>query len=509
MRGEPQDDVVADQRWSRRCPPRARLLSRGANLSDPRRQTRRIAFGTAARLVGRTLGAVISLLALREATRYFGPVQWGPITAALAWFTVFSYLGSPGLATLTMREIARPRADVGSVFGQALKATLMISLGAALVSLVLALPVYWGRSITLSMVLILAPGVPLTALFLTSGSVLVGTRRSGTRALLDLVSSAFLLGATLFVVDTQLRPRGYAVAFVASLAATALAAVALAVYAVRPKFNSTREELVGMLRASLPLGQFDLFAVVYARADSIMLFLIKGSRPTAWYGLAFQIATFLFALPALLANTVLPDFMSESIERRHFLARRALDVLLTISLPLPVFGVVFARPFVIWLAGKDFSRAGPLLAILTIAAAISLVNGYLFQMAVYAGAEKGLWRAVGVVTAANLAANAVAVSVWGATGAAVVMILSEAVGLGLYWHVYRTTMPSPLGRRYPLSVVLATLGLIGTWWALHAGLGVKTGIGVGILPRVAGLMAIYFALVWGITTCARRLTSAR
>jgi len=240
-----------------------------------------------------------------------------------------------------------------------------------------------------------------------------------------------------------------------------------------------------------------------------MLFLIKGSRPTAWYGLAFQIATFLFSMPALLANTLLPDFMNETTERRHFLARRALDVLLTVSLPLPVFGVLFARPFVIWMAGRGFSRTGPLLAILTIAAAIALVNGYLFQMAVYAGAEKGLWRAVGVVTAANLAANAVAVSLWGATGAATVMILSEAVGLGLYWRVYRATMPSPLGRRYPLSVALATLGLIGVSWALHAGLGVKTGVGVGILPRVAGLIAVYFALVWCFTTCARRLTSTR
>ena len=145
-----------------------------------------------------------------------------------------------------------------------------------------------------------------------------------------------------------------------------------------------------MVRTSLPFGQFDLFAVVYAHADSIMLFLIKGSRPTALYGLAYQVATFLFVLPGLLANSLLPDFMSASSERRQFLARRALDVLLTIALPLPVFGVLFARPFVVWLAGERFAGSGPLLAgILTFAAAISLVNGYLAQIAVYAGAGEG------------------------------------------------------------------------------------------------------------------------
>ncbi len=213
---------------------------RGRDLSDSRRQTSRIALGTVVRFVGRTLGALISLAALREATRYFGPIQWGPITAALAWFTVFSYLGSPGLATLTMREIARPEADRGAVFGRALGATIVISLAAAVASSVVALPVYWDKDATLSMVLILAPGVPLLALFLTSGSVLVGARRGTARALLDPGSSLFLLAATIAVVEAHLGSRGYAAAYVAALAASALAATALAVQAVRPRFQKTR-----------------------------------------------------------------------------------------------------------------------------------------------------------------------------------------------------------------------------------------------------------------------------
>jgi O-antigen/teichoic acid export membrane protein len=476
-------------------------------LSDPRRQTRRIAYGTAARLGGRTLGAVISLIALRQATRYFGPVQWGPITAALAWFTVFSYLGSPGVATLTMREIARPDTDSGSVFGQALQATLVVSFIAALASVAIGLPAYWGREPTLAMLLILAPGIPLFALFLTSGSALVGRGRSGGRALLDVESSVFLLIATLIVVGAHLRSRGYADAYLGSVAAASLTALALAIFVVRPKLRGARRQLTRTLRRSLPLGQFDLFAVIYARADSVMLYFISGDRPVALYGVAFQIAVFLFAMPALLANTLLPDFMSESVERRDFLARRALDVMLTVALPLPVFGFLFARPFVIGLAGRPFAGAGILLAILTVAAAIALVNGYLFQIAVYAGAEKGLWRAIGIVTAVNLTSNAVAVSLWGARGAAVVMILSETVGLGLYWRVYRSTLPSPLGRRYPLSVLLATIGLVAIWWALYQGLGLRTGTGYGIVPRIMLLLAIYLALVRFTTFGARKLSA--
>jgi O-antigen/teichoic acid export membrane protein len=478
-------------------------------LSDHRRQTRRIAAGTVARLAGRTLGALVSLFALRQATRYFGPLQWGPITAALAWFAVFSYLGTPGVATLAMREIARPDADAESVFGRALVATLVVSLVAALTSVAIALPVYWGREPTLTMVLILAPGIPLLALFLTSGAALVGRGRSGGRSVLDLESSVLLLLATLLVVKAHLRSLGYADAYLGSVAASAVVAFALAVYFVRPKLRGASDHLVAMLRKSLPLGQFDLFAVIYARADSVMLFFIKGDRPVALYGVAYQIAVFIFAMPALLSNALLPDFMSADTERRNFLARRALDVILTVAVPLPIFGAVFARPFVVWLAGTAFGAAGPLLAILMGAGAIALVNGYLFQMAIFAGAESGLWRAIGVATVGNLAANAVAVSLWGALGAATVMIFSEVLGLVIYWRIYRARMPSPLGRRHPLSVVGASGALLAIWWSLHAGLGLEPGTGFAMLPRALLLMAAYALLLRSITLVVRMVVDRK
>ncbi|MGD0083366.1 MAG: oligosaccharide flippase family protein [Acidimicrobiales bacterium] len=306
-----------------------------------------------------------------------------------------------------------------------------------------------------------------------------------------------------------MHQRGYAVAYLVALAASSLTALALAAHAVRPKLRAGGKGVTDMLRRSLPLGQFDLFAIIYARADSIMLFFISGDRAVALYGVAFQIAIFLFALPALLSNVLLPDFMSADADRRHFLARRALDVILTVAVPLPIYGTLFARPFVVWLAGRAFGAAGPLLAILTGAAAIALVNGYLFRMAVFAGAERGLWRAIGVATVSNLTANAIAVSLWGATGAAGVMILSETLGLVMYWRIYRSGMPSPLGRRYPLSVVAASAVVLAIWWGLHSGLGLEPGTGFAIVPRVLGLAAGYALWLRSLTLVVRRLTTHR
>ncbi|MGH9091098.1 MAG: oligosaccharide flippase family protein [Acidimicrobiales bacterium] len=468
---------------------------------------RRVAYGAGVRLLGRTLGALFSLVALREATRYFGPVQWGPITAALAWFGIFSLLGTPGVAMLAMRELAKPDIDVRRTFGRSLAATCLVSIAALVPAVVIGTPIYAGKGTTLEIMLVIAAGIPAMALFMTSSAALAGRGRSDIRALLDVVSSIFLLVATLVVVHAHLRQLGYATAYLCYLAVTAVVAVGLTSVLVPPRLGGSHRRVWTQLRQSLPLGQFDIFAAVYARADSIMLFFIKGSRPVALYGVAFQIVTFLFVTPSLLSNALLPDYVSAGGERRRFLARRGFDVMLTLALPLPVFGVVFGRALVVWIAGNRFAPAGTLLAILSGAALLAFLSGYLFQMAIFSGAEKGLWRAVAALTAVNIASNAVAVTLWSATGAATAMILSEAVGLVIYWRIYRASLPSPLGRRYPLSVLVAASAFAGLCAVLKAGLHLSSGSGAGILPRGAVLFAFYLIIVGFVAAVARRLSS--
>ncbi len=137
------------------------------------------------------------------------------------------------------------------------------------------------------------------------------------------------------------------------------------------------------------------------------------------------------------------------------------------------------------------------------------MNGYLFQIAVFAGAEKGLWRAIAIATVVNLASNAIAVVFWGATGAACVMILSELTGLVMYARIYRSKMASPLGRRYPLSVVAASILLTAGVIGVHLGFKVGSGTGVFMIPRIAGLLVLYGALVALISTVVRRWSAAK
>ena len=222
------------------------------------------------------------------------------------------------------------------------------------------------------------------------------------------------------------------------------------------------------------------------------------------YGVAYQIANFLFAMPALLSNALLPEFMSADDDRRRFLARRALDVILTVQLPLP-----FSARYSLDLSSSGSrdrisGELGRHSRILTGRGPHRARERILFQMAIFAGAERGLWRVIGTVTVANLAANAVAVTLCGRDrrcerddperGDRTSDVLEDLSNQDA--KPARSAIPAFC----PRSFGDASCDLVGA--ARRAR--IKAGTRASMFPRAIALAACYAVLLWLITLAARQ-----
>ena len=139
--------------------------------------------------------------------------------------------------------------------------------------------------------------------------------------------------------------------------------------------------------------------------------------------------------------------MSSSADRQDFLARRALDVIITVALPLPFFGALFAQPLRGADAGPEVSWRGRA----TCNPHWCRCDRTSERLLVSAGdlhwrrrrPLASYWRSDGDQLAGQRCCSR---SLWGAEGAGAVMVPSEALGLAMYWRLYRSKMPSPLGR---------------------------------------------------------------
>jgi O-antigen/teichoic acid export membrane protein len=110
-------------------------LVRCPTMSTPgsRMLRQRISYNASSRFVGRLLGALITLVALRLATHYFHPARWGVIVAASAFANLFVGVCDFGVMRIVSRELAAPESDERTIYGAGIIGVTAISLGAMVI----------------------------------------------------------------------------------------------------------------------------------------------------------------------------------------------------------------------------------------------------------------------------------------------------------------------------------------------------------------------------------------
>lgn|GEM_PF-1548377 len=463
-------------------------------VSTPSREIRgRILHGTLARLFGRAVGGVLSLVALHFATRYFGPRAWGPVVTAVSLFTIFSAIGDFGAGRIVSREVARVEGDSATAYGTSLVAGSVLGAVAAVGLVAVAALLYFSRATTLLYVLALSPGVLFTAWWQTSASVLTGRERNDVRAVLDFASSALLLGGVFVVIGARLGGMGYVVASTVAVAVTAFVSLVLAARHVRPSWDFGRADVKRFARQSVPVGASLMLYALYLRVGVVLLTFFRGEKTVGVYGVAVQLALFVMSAPGFLMGAVLGPFMRADRQERHALSQHALALLVSVSLPIPVFLALFGHGFVLMLSGRAFTGAVHPLVVLGVACTIWYVNAGLLDLAVNEGGEHRVLRPLTVSALFSVAAALVAVPFFGMEGAAFVIVVTEVLNLVQYLRLYHSMTGFAPDLRGLVPAVAATVVLAGVAaLVVHAG-GVRVSDGPALVGQVCAAVAVYAA----------------
>lgn len=463
---------------------------------------RRILQGTLARLAGRAAGGVVSLVALHYATRYFGPSVWGSIVAAIALYTVFSAIGDFGTGKITSREVARTSEGASSVYGTSLAAATLLGLAGAGLLVAVGALLYFSHGETLRYVLVLSPAVLFMAWWQTSASVLTARERNDVRAVLDVGSSLLLLAGVLVILSLQESGLWYVLVATGSVALTAVVALVLASSYVKPHLAWDRRQIKRFVRRSAPVGASLMLFALYLRVGVVLLTLFRGDREVGAYGVAVQIAMFIMSTPAFLMGAVLAPFMQADRRERLRLTQHALWLLISVSLPIPVFLGLFAHGFVTMLSGRSFASAAHPLVILGVASTIWCVNIGVLDLVINEGGEDRLLRPLGQSAALSIAMSLLVVPWFGMDGAACVIIGTELVNLYQFTRLHRslTGFVPDLRAVVPAAVGVAVVAGV-SQLVVHLG-SIRISSGPVLVAQVLAAATLYGA---AFTLCYRLL----
>src|SRR3979409_2330034 len=144
---------------------------------------------------------------------------------------------------------------------------------------------------------------------------------------------------------------------------------------LRPIF--ARRETADLLRESLPLMGVMVVALVYWRADGVILSLLSTYSEVGVYGLAYTLAfntevLALFFLKSSLSTAT--QLFSRDVGAFADFLRRSVELMYFLMVPVAVVGGLLAGPLIGLLGDQAFvARGTPTLALLLVAAALRCV----------------------------------------------------------------------------------------------------------------------------------------
>ncbi|MBN1402394.1 MAG: oligosaccharide flippase family protein [Anaerolineae bacterium] len=338
-----------------------------------------------------------------------------------------------GLNTLTVRDLARdaPGDWADEFLGSVLVLKVVAALLAMLCINLAVAPLFGAGSQTL---IRLASLMVLSEAITGSAAALMRARqRMG-------ISSSLALGArltaTILAVVLLRTGSGAERALAGVVMAHALGTVAHLVVLAHWRvclrwggFGRARQ----LLRDSLPFALTGVVAMLYRRADLMVLSSERGDATAGVYGAAYRLWETFGLIPASLLDAWFPELSRRVGDpgmpaRLSQLQARTRRILLVLVLVLVGIGLAAANPLVSLLYGDDLAEGWHAVALLRLLLLVLplthlyLLDGHLLYAL---GQQRQVTGAMLGVTAGNIAANLLLIPHWGYWGAASVALLSE------------------------------------------------------------------------------------
>lgn len=401
----------------------------------------KIAHNTIIQVAGKIIASILSLIALMLMTRYLGPAGFGEYTTAFTFVSIFAICADFGLTLVTSRLLSVPGADEKKIINNLFGLRIVLALG--LVGLapffVFALP--YSRTIQLAVLI-----GSIAFVFPLLNQVFVGYFQKNLN--LFYVALAEVLNRVVFLIAViiSIRSNFGLIGMMTGLSIAALLSFLVHFYFINKK---TRIQVAWdfaywkeILKISWPLAITIIFNLIYLKADTFLLSLLKSQEEVGLYGAAYRIVEVLSSLPFIFAGLILPIlsaawFGSDRIRYKKVL-QKSLDLTIIAIFPLIIGGQFLANGIISIVAGKEYAGAGVILQILLIAVGL-IFTSCLFTHAVIAiDKQKKIIGAYIFTGISSLALYLLLIPRYSYYGAAIGTVYSElAITIAAIYIVYR------------------------------------------------------------------------
>jgi O-antigen/teichoic acid export membrane protein len=429
------------------------------------------------------------------AIRNFTTSSWGHYSTALALVALFTILSGSGLAPLALREMTAAPSRQAEILGTTFQGLALTSLLAAIALFATAAALGYPREI-LVLVLVLSPSVLLDPALANFAAAFNARSRLFYVALFQVAQAVIFGTVAVIVIAGSLGVTGLALATVTASLSAAILALSLLRSKLRLhlRLRQAPQHVWFFLRAAVPIAGINLVAIVYDRVDVVMLSVLSTSSKVAFYTVPYSLVKLSWLLPSVISAAFFP-VLSRTLKsdraEGEYLFFLVVRVFFFLSVPIALLLALSAPNLLPFVFGDAYSHSVAVLQIMAWTSVLGFQN-YVFWYALLATHKEKmvLFIQVGGL-AVNVAINAFAIPLYGSTGAATALLVSDLVVIaGQAVLIHRSLFPIPffnlLAKPVGVGVaVVAVAALIATRTAFG-------GAAIGAVGYVAILLALRY-----------------
>jgi len=391
---------------------------------------KKVAHNTAIQIIGKIISTVLGLFSIALITRYLGRSGFGEYTTIITFLTFFAVAADFGLTLVTVQMLSDRSLPENKILNNLFSLRLVSSLAFLILAPLTVFFSPYSPAIKI--------GISLTFisfLFPALNQILIGlfqTKLNMSRSALAEAASRLVL--IIGVVLTQKLQAGLNGILIATTVSAGSGFILN--YFFSFKFAVIRLEFDWLIwkkifSKSWPLAITIVLNLIYLRADTLLLSLLRSVEEVGLYGATYRVVDVLTTIPFMFAGLILPILTTAWLDSKpdYFknVLQKSFDFMAILAIPLVVGAQFLSRPIMMFAAGREFAPAGQILQILTFAVA-AIFLGAMFSHAVIAlDKQKTMILFYVFASLSSLIAYLILIPRFSYFGAAAVTIYSETI----------------------------------------------------------------------------------
>lgn len=416
---------------------------------------------------GRIMLLVLGLLVTALLTRFLGPEGFGHFRTAVAYLGIAIALADLGLASLFVREIARPGADQSRLIANALALRLTLAGTAMAIAVAVAFVLPLERQDRLGILGGAFGFLAYSAHLLLFGLFQQKLRQEGV-VLAEVSGGLFLLLLILVFAWAGAAPWSFATAMGLSYVFTLIVTVIAAQRLVRFGLRLEPEIWWRLIRSGVPLAAVWTLSVLYTRADTVLLAIMQSPTEVGLYGVPAKVFDSFVGVTLLLVGLFAPLLANTAKVNDAAFQAHLRDALMTLVIGTVgiTLGIIAMAPEIVRiLAGPEFGASVPILRIMAGLLVLRGATLILREAAIALAIQERLLPAYVIAFVVGFAGYFLLIPPLGGIGAALAFLLAEAVLLIQVAMVVIGAASSVAVLRVPLNALACGLatGLLVIW----------------------------------------------